>query len=283
MIGPKVSKLSQIKEKEEGPIENMYVGVIFDDNKQLGFCRTRIEACISATPASPPASFTLNFDKALALRMAELSDLAYEPYSEVQSKLSKFNLQADMEIFDKGTDTNGFVASNEESVVVAFRGTTITSSKDVITDFKFFSDPIDSDRDVKAHRGFIKAYKSVFSSVERKIKPHLGKKKLYITGHSLGAALASLTTYSITLKYANVKPIQYVYGCPPVGDITFAKSFEKLDSNTITLEGDLVSDGLLVSGGEWVNLYKPVEVKFLPKAGNHSISTYVEHLKTLQK
>ena len=75
-----------------------------------------------------------------ALRCAKLSDLAYEEYPVVLKRLPEYGLQAEMEIHDKDTDTEGFIASDSSSTVVAFRGT--NSFEDVITDLRFIPVPI---------------------------------------------------------------------------------------------------------------------------------------------
>ena len=57
-----------------------------------------------------------------------------------------------------------------------------------------------------------------------------------------------------------------------------------MDSNTITIEGDFVSAGIVKLFLEyWPNFFKPEEVKHLPKeAGfltSHTIAQYIEQLK----
>ena len=248
---------------------------------QYGFAAYTIEAAVSATPALPPAIFEPDFDKNKALGYARLSQFAYQPYSEVQTELPNYNLVAVMQIFDSSTDTNGFIASNDTTVVVAFRGT--KSFTNFLTDAKFIRKRIDSDGQSFAHRGFVTALEAVYASIENKIKPDIGEKELYITGHSLGGALATLTTYRISRKYDIAQPIQYVYGCPPVGDINLANYFRGMDSNTITIQNDPISSGKLISAGAWAGLYKPFEVKFLPKTAGHGIADYIKQLEDLKE
>ena len=213
------------------------------------------------------------------LRCAKLSDLAYEEYHVVLEKLPEYGLQAEMEIHNKDTDTEGFIASDSSSIVVAFRGT--KSFEDVITDLRFKAVPIGPGLPL-AHDGFVKAIDAVYTSIEEKLKPHLsGKKQLFITGHSLGAALASLLSYRLSLDHPTCQPNVYVFGCPPTGDETFAKSFKGSLSNVITIDGDPVSTGDLISLGKDFDLHKPVEVKYLPGKGGHPIVGYIEQLEKL--
>ena len=128
-------------------IEKQYLRVIFDKDPhsgeymQLGLASHTIMVSISVTePEIQPPKFMPNFDRQITLRYAQLSQLAYEPYSVVQESLhSMFDLSAEMEIFDADSDTKGFIASNSSTVVVAFCGTDIRSWRNIFTDVWFFS------------------------------------------------------------------------------------------------------------------------------------------------
>lgn len=279
--GGKTTNLNYIKEYAEGPLDTLYLGVIFDDKVQLGLAAATIEAAISATPAIPPPPFKPDFDKNQALRYAKLSQLAYQPYSEVQKQLPTFKLVAQLQIFDKGTDTHGFIASDDESVVVAMRGT--KSITNLITDIKFVRKRIDSNGQAFASRGFVNALETVYDAIKSKLEPDIGKKEIFVTGHSLGGALATLISYRISRQRDDAQPVQYVYGCPPTGDITLSTYFKGMDSNTITIQNDPISSGKLVSLGAWAGLYKPVDVKFLPKAAGHGIADYIKQLEELRE
>ena len=278
------TKLNYIKEEEEGPINKQYVGTIFDGSRsaygQMGIAASTIEAAISVTPAVPPPEFSPDFNKTEALRYAKLSQLAYQPYSKVIQELPKYNLVAEMQIYDQSTDTNGFIASDDVSVVVVFRGT--ASWKNILTDLWFVKSRIDPDDKVCAHKGFVTAMNTVYKSIEAKLMPYLGKKKLFVTGHSLGGALATLLTYRISRAYNSSKPIQYVYGCPPVGDIALDTYFNGMDSNTITIQNDPISSGKLILLGEWNGLYKPNLVMYLPGTAYHWIADYIHQLENLR-
>ena len=279
------AKLNNIKEEEEGPTNKQYVGAIFDDFSsanaymQTEIAASTIEATISTTPAVPPPEFSPDFKKYEALRYAKLSQLAYQPYSEVIKELPKYNLVAEMEIYNQSTDTNGFIASDATSVVVAFRGT--ASWQDILTDLWFVKVRINPDEKVYAHKGFITAMNTVYKSVEAKLMPYLGKKKLFITGHSLGGALATLLTYRISRAHDISQPTQYVYGCP-VGDIALATYFDGMDSNTLTIQNDPVSSGTLILLGEWSGMYKPNPVMYLPKTASHGIADYIHQLENFR-
>ena len=217
-------------------------------------------------------------DKTTALRCAKLSKLAYQPYSAVVQDLSTYGLQAEMEISDKVTGTEGFIASDSSSITVVFRGT--SGIVDIATDLQFDAVPIGPGLP-KAHEGFVKAFNAVYPSIEEKLKPHLGQKQLIITGHSLGGALASLLSYRLSLDHPPCQPKLYAFGCPPVGAKTFSESFKKGPSNIITIIGDPVSTGLIILLGEKHDLYKPVVAEYLPEPGGHGIAEYIEQIEKL--
>ena len=195
--------------------------------------------------------------------------------------LPSYNLQGEMQIYDASTDTSGFIASNDSSVVVVFRGTEITSWRDIFTDLWFFRERIVPEKPVYAHGGFIAALNNVYESIEERLVPSLGKKKLFVAGHSLGGALASLLTYRISLKYPKVEPIIFIYGCPPTGDSNFITHFSGMKSHTITIQNDPVSSGNLILLGPWVDLYKPMQVKYLPRAAGHGIADYIQQIENI--
>ena len=272
----------------EKALDTEYLGVIFDYNGegylQLGYADTTIEAVISQASELPPVDFKVNFDKEEALKFANLSNLAYEDYLVVQQQLPTYGLKAAMEI-NKGSlfmNTVGFIASNDTSVVVAFRGT--ASFRNFLTDLLFKKSAISSDSPVEAASGFISALDLVYQKVIDFLKAHLGGKKLYLTGHSLGAALASILGYRLAHVETSVcysTPIQYVYGCPPVGDHHFANSFNADFSSTITFKDDPVSSGILIKFLKCKGFFKPNDVKYLPESGSHHITTYIDQLKKL--
>lgn len=64
--------------------------------------------------------------------------------------------------------------------------------------------------------------------------------QIFVTGHSLGAALATLATVHIAAQTNFKKPILYTYASPRVGDTTFAAHFEELEHYRIANSEDLV-------------------------------------------
>lgn len=133
----------------------------------------------------------------------------------------------------------------EDLAILAFRGTQ-TTAQDFVTDFELLSTPFDATLPQwgAVHSGF-KGGKNV---IWDKIKPKLAslkqsKKKLFITGHSLGGALATIAAARIMALPEfrdSARPYLrglYTFGSPRVGDGKFAEAFanEKLSMPNLTV------------------------------------------------
>ena len=133
-----------------------------------------------------------------------------------------FELAKGRPIHEPSTDTQAFVAVRREEggtgfAVLCFRGT--QQLRDWVTNINCETQPIsDPNGDAgivgNMHKGFHDAYKSV----EESIADRLGGTEdlpLYITGHSLGGALAVVATwYQSSQRLAAC----YTFGAPKVGD-----------------------------------------------------------------
>ena len=126
-------------------------------------------------------------------------------------------------LYDQGTDTQGYVAVRRSSdgmsmAVVCFRGT--QQIRDWITNFQAEKVPVRSNRpgDRQALGNVHKGFNAAFKSVEHQIDEYLKDARdlpLYITGHSLGGALATLATWYIESDHLAAC---YTFGAPRVGD-----------------------------------------------------------------
>ena len=122
------------------------------------------------------------------------------------------------------TDTQAFLVKNDEYAVLAFRGTEISKRQDVKTDVGAAKISLLEGR---VHSGFIRAYESVAKDVEESI---LGLEEIpiYITGHSLGAALATVAAQRLEHKpkVRNRIAACYTFGSPRVGNNQYEKDFK---------------------------------------------------------
>ena len=153
-------------------------------------------------------------------------------YSEPQFVTEIFKGEAgfkEVEYFS-GMTTQCFVVSNERYAIVAFRGSETQLRDgdsdpsyifaDWITNFNFLPDPWEGGGNV--HRGFKSALNEVWPELEEHISYLQDtNRKIWVTGDSLGAALATLAA----TRDANVQGL-YTYGSPRVGDQEFKENFK---------------------------------------------------------
>lgn len=147
--------------------------------------------------------------------MAECSRIAYIPFErnleELKHALNEGGFKL-LQTFDK-EGTQAYLASRDDFAVLVFRGTE-NKSEDIITDLKtrFYKS-----RAGHLHEGFYSAYQLVESEILKAVNS-LGSFPLYITGHSLGAALASIATWKLD---RDSLAACYTFGSPRVGDKKF--------------------------------------------------------------
>jgi hypothetical protein len=163
----------------------------------------------------------------MAWVLASMAELAYEPFENKGKDRRLFVLKLKSGGFELlktfnsiETDTQAFLArSNDGYAVLAFRGTEVTKRHDVVVDAEATKVSVLQGR---IHRGFRDAYESVAAEVEANILK-MGDIPLYITGHSLGAALATIATQRLEhhLRIREKIAACYTFGSPRVGDQYF--------------------------------------------------------------
>lgn len=184
-------------------------------------------------------------DKKQAYLYSLVSLLAYGVEFEVKDFMPGATFE------NKSSDTQGmFGTAYNTDWVVAFRGSEETGPEDWITDLKFikqnyaYQTPYTN---LKIHSGFMRAYQSIRPVViDRATKSSLNN--IVCTGHSLGAALATLAAFDIKNNLPNKNVSCYTYGSPKVGNNDFVKAYNKLVPNTYRFVNgpDLVPQVLLI-------------------------------------
>ena len=106
-------------------------------------------------------------------------------------------------------------ASNKDYVVVAFRGTEPSQMSDVKADLDFWPKP-QKNGEGKVHNGFAYEVDKIEQDIADYLKRHKGK-PLYVCGHSLGGAMATIWTQ----RNETIVTGLYTYGSPRVGDAVF--------------------------------------------------------------
>jgi len=134
-------------------------------------------------------------------------------------------------IYNSTHDIFGYVGFNGDTVEVVFRGTVENSLQDWLDDIEFFPiKPFPSAPKAFVHGGFMEAYESIRLDVKTAVVALVAKIKpsyVIITGHSLGAAIATLCAAELAPLLP--VPVQlYTYGSPRVGNSYFVQYFENL-------------------------------------------------------
>ncbi|PCJ19605.1 MAG: hypothetical protein COB02_07615 [Candidatus Cloacimonadota bacterium] len=194
---------------------------------------------------------------------SDLSSLAYEDF-EYAKKVTLSNGFSDfLRIHSKKTGTDCFVVYDDKIMILVFRGTEINSVKDLYIDSKALQTKTPYGGSV--HIGFYNALNSVWpqlSSVIQTIRKDKKKRKLFITGHSLGAALATMAANRMEKKVLAC----YTFGSPRVGNWAFKRSY-KVPTYRFVNSADIITRvpfGLTNKG-----IYRHVgKIKHLDAVGN---------------
>ena len=136
-----------------------------------------------------------------------------------------------------------FIATKDDNIYVVFRGTKTIS--EWITDADFPMVPYVDPAGGMTEKGFTDFYEDfselIISSVKM-LKDQGTFNNLYITGHSLGAALAGVSAPDLLMKTGFENPIVYSFASPRVGDSDYKTYFDSfgLDSWRVFNTNDLV-------------------------------------------
>jgi hypothetical protein len=172
--------------------------------------------------------------------LARASDLAYLP-GDAGIPAFKEQLGLDATLYTAGT-TQVYVATNDRHVVVAFRGTeapnTLEGLKDwlltdamnllMVPEGRLGTDFLAAGVGAKFHQGFINALAGIWDSLAATVEAELKAKDrpLWLTGHSLGGALALLSAWLFTRKFISVHAV-ITFGAPMVGNTRAMQAFDK--------------------------------------------------------
>ena len=170
----------------------------------------------------------------------------------------------------KTFDSNGtqaILVSTNKFIALAFRGTEATSVKDIKSDAK--ANTIKCDSGGKIHSGFKEAFEEVALDIQCTLdQEELADKPLFITGHSLGGALATIGAKKLTHKGGIASC--YTFGSPRVGDEEWISNI-KVPFYRVVNAADCVTmmppSSVTISSLSWL-------LGFIPQIGK-SIRSYI--------
>ena len=175
-----------------------------------------------------------------ALFLATASNLAYEPPAV---GVTAFREQLGLEAtFYQAGNTEAYVGTNAEHIVVAFRGTESPATLDGLKDLllndarnllivpsgRLGTDFIAAGVGARMHQGFINGLAEIWDPILERVSAELkaSERPLWLTGHSLGGALALLAAWLFLRRFVNVHQI-YTFGVSMIGNKDAAAAFDR--------------------------------------------------------
>ncbi len=175
-----------------------------------------------------------------ALFLAEACNLAYCDEAEgVAEFRNRLGLQAQLISVN---NTQVYVGQNESVLVVAFRGsqspTTLDGLKDwlltnannylILPQGQIGTDFAAAGVGARFHRGFLQALGDIWERLLAAVSQlvEASDRPLWVTGHSLGGALALMAAWRLQRNFIKVHEV-VTFGAPMVGNAAAAQAFEQ--------------------------------------------------------
>jgi triacylglycerol lipase len=169
------------------------------------------------------------FNKATLYELSLFSNLAYKEEAIVKALLKDKGFTYVRYIESKRTMTQGYVAASDDNIVVFFRGT--RDKRDILTDADIVKvEAPSSKKKEKSHRGFTEAWESVEGVTAFEVKKLLKEKdrRVWVTGHSLGAAIGGLASFDLQENHTGIEIAgAYFFGQPRFCNRRFSKTYNK--------------------------------------------------------
>ena len=172
--------------------------------------------------------------------LAIASDLAYEPAGTGEAKFQK-ELGLKARLISVG-NTQSWVASDDQNIIVAFRGTEAPNSLEGLKDWlltdalsllivpegRLGTDLAAAGVGARFHQGFVNAIADIWEPTRHAVEEELrtSDRPLWVTGHSLGGALALLAGWLFTRKMISVCEI-VTFGAPMIGNQAAVDAFDR--------------------------------------------------------
>ena len=224
-------------------------------------------------------------------RMIQAFVFSYVVYEvdEMDSHQQIFGLEEYMDVYgledydvlwNKSVDSKCMVAWNSDTgkIIVAFRGT--ASGRNLLSDLKIWREPHEPEcgnywlgTKPMVHAGFSEFFyrsgmrEDCLNRIELAMGPGPGgeggaqkptkKWDLLVCGHSLGGAAAKIAAFDIS-EWLDAKGVSYnlscyTYGCPRVGNSSFARRYEKTVPDSWNI---MHPDDVVTKGGKFLYMFK---------------------------
>jgi triacylglycerol lipase len=142
-------------------------------------------------------------------------------------------------VSDPRTDAQANITLDVDgNIIVAFKGS--SEPADFVQDAKFEMCGLNQNGigpAAKVHCGFLEDFSAIKEAVVSQVEALLPRGELFITGHSLGGALAMLFAPEFCARRLPVSGV-YTFGQPRVGNSAFAAGYDR----TVAMNGSTLKD-----------------------------------------
>lgn len=168
----------------------------------------------------------MSFLRLRAVLTVELAALAYsDSHEHVKDRTTDLGLDSLEVLFDEGTDTEGIIARDDDHLYLVFRGTESRNPRDWLTDADF--QPTAGPLGGQVHSGFLRALDAIWPTVVDSAERLRGYRTVVVTGHSLGAGLATLAAARCAELMLPVAAV-HLYGAPRPGLDDFRDAYDAM-------------------------------------------------------
>lgn len=243
--------------------------------------------------------------KQRSLLFAQLAQIAYCNEKDAIRQAKKLGFTT-IEFYElDGAQAYRFM--NKHDIVIACRGTEPTELNDIKADLK--AAPVMADTIGRVHRGFKKEVDELWPMVKEDLQ-RVGKTRTaWFTGHSLGAAMATLMASRCEddPTAPNIEEL-YTYGSPRVGWRKFVNSLDVthhrwVNNNDIVTRVPLAAMGYKHDGIEhymnayglerklttwqrskdrWRGMWMGIKQGGIDSFSDHSMTNYISNLEKMQ-
>ena len=235
--------------------------------------------------------------------MAKMAKYAYMNHAEARQAAKREGLNK-REFYDID-GAQAYVFYNDKDLIISCRGTQPGEMNDVMADLEVFKS--DSVTGTKIHQGFKEEVDKIYDVVLVKVERLVGH-KIWVTGHSLGGAMATILAQRLEFTGGHDVDTLYTYGSPRAGGPKFRAWCDKhLKHQRFVNNNDVVpcvptffrwrhsgkchyikSTGEITNLGRWsserirdkgLSLIKTIFKGRLDLISDHNIDDYIFHLE----
>lgn len=152
------------------------------------------------------------------LQFAKISEITYSNPPEAEKKFK--SIDVDIIKFFNIQGAQSYLLKHNEQYVLSFRGTELKEASDLLADLEAGKNFEISNNGIalgKVHHGFKKELDKLWPEIKKHTE---GINSLHITGHSLGAAMATIAASRLQTKVISL----VTFGSPRVGTKEFVKN-----------------------------------------------------------